>query len=156
MPLDDVPDAPFWCLLGRTPEDLSGHGEGNRASRPLTKRWACGDARGSANPELVDQHLPHRVVLVVADALRDYVDDLGADERHPGRLVDGVAFRALPQATRGARARSLRRSGLLDLVIDARIAEFGGVRVPRAGHERGAREQLVEEAGRGALTARPS
>ena len=66
----------------------------------------------SADPELVDQHLPHRVVLVVADALREDVDDLRADERHPWRLVDGLAVDALPQAARGARVRRLRGLGV--------------------------------------------
>src|SRR5262245_31518918 len=99
------------------------------------------DVTLSANPELVDQHLPHRVVLVVADALRDDVDDLRADERHPGRLVDGLAVSALPQPTCGVRVRRLLCLGFDDPTVDPGVAESRGVRVRRAGQERGTREE---------------
>src|SRR6058998_3484795 len=49
------------------------------------------------NPELVDQHPPDWAVFVVTDALRDEVDRLRIDERHPGRAVDDLAIGSRPQ-----------------------------------------------------------
>src|SRR6266540_1420482 len=85
------------------------------------------------HPELVDQHpQASGAVLVVADALREDVDDLRVDERHPWRLIDGLPIDSLPQSAGGVGVRCLLGRGLLDLPVDARVAELRGVRVRRA------------------------
>src|SRR5829696_4440971 len=106
--------------------------------RELTERAAAraGAApRLSAHPELVDQDSALRAELVVADALREHVDGLQGDERHPGCLGDGLPVDALPEAARGLWIRHLLRAGALDLPVDARVAERAQVDVQRVVRE---------------------
>jgi hypothetical protein len=62
-------------------------------------RAACGQP--SPNPELIQQHVPERVVLVVADARAERRHGARVVERHPRCAVDELVIYPAPELTGG-------------------------------------------------------
>src|SRR4029453_745684 len=124
------------CALASV--NVWGHGELLRAGFVLRSALS--------HPELIEQHRPLRVELIVPDSLRDESDPLRVVRRNPGRLVDDGAIDLGPERPRrrrewgrppgpGGPRRSrivrLQRKRTFDLRVDAPVAELGEVQLTR-------------------------
>src|SRR4029453_1001785 len=124
-----------WALAS---VNVWGHGELLRAGFVLRSALS--------HPELIEQHKPLRVELIVPDALRDESDPLRVVRRNPEGLVDDGAIDPGPERPRRSRIVRLQRKRTFDLRVDAPVAELGEVQLTRvAGLERAAGEQKAEE-----------
>jgi hypothetical protein len=97
-------------------------------------RGAAGAARDGTpqpHPELIKQQLPERVVLVIADSLRQCDRDARVEERQPGRAVRELSVDFSPLFRRDSRTLRLEGGRMAALGIDLRVAELGDVQVSR-------------------------
>ena len=85
------------------------------------------DGRSEAHRthKLVEQHSPHWVVLVVADAAGYQVDFVGGHGGEPDREVRELAIEPRPARVRGRRVGSLQRVCARDLPVEGRGRRTG-------------------------------
>jgi hypothetical protein len=102
------------------------------SSKGSRRGEASADNQASANPELIEQHVPERVVLVVADARAEHRHRAQVVHGQPRGVVDELVLDPAPELTcRGGVAR-LQRRGPGGLRVDPPVAELGDVEVVRA------------------------
>jgi hypothetical protein len=98
-----------------------------REPQDLPGRAASGE-EWLADPELIEDDAPLRVVLIVADAARDDVDLPQRVERNDRRLVDDLAIEASPELVCEVRVGRLQLECALNVGVDLPVAELGEVR----------------------------
>jgi hypothetical protein len=82
---------------------------------------------GSANPELVEEHTPDRVVLIVTRAAGEQVDLIGDDGGNQDHQVGELAVEPRPQAGGRGGVGRLRGRGPGYLPVHGWIAELGRI-----------------------------
>ena len=85
----------------------------------------------SLNPELVEQDVVDRVVLVVPDPFRHEVHAALGEERQPRRVERGLPVDLRPQRDRRGRIGDLRVDGVGNFRVEASVAVQAGVQVVR-------------------------
>src|SRR4029450_9471668 len=100
--------------------------------------------------ELIEQQLPERVVLVVADPLRQCHRDARVVERQPSRMVRELPGDVAPFFCRNSRASRFERGCMAALHVELPVAELGDVQVRRVvrGERAAAQEGLDKIRGR--------
>src|SRR6478672_11310269 len=109
----------------------------------------------SADPELVDERSPDRVVLEVARAAGQEVDLVRGDGGQEDRPVGELAVELRPPGRRGLRVGGLQCGGPGDLPVYGRVAELAAIAGGRAiaGNEVAAGELADEGVGGGVVGA---
>src|SRR5262249_56645092 len=107
----------------------------------IFQKNALTPAARSMNPQLVNEHGPVRVELIVADARGKHHQGTGVLDRHPPCLVDNLAVDARPERRGSVGIAGLEHEGLLDLRVDPLVAELGSIQVHRIARDKGAAGQ---------------
>src|SRR5260221_3964935 len=98
------------------------------------------------DPELVDEHGPEGIELVVADAYGNQDQGARVVEGHPGGLADDLVVDARPEVRGGVGISGFERESQRCLGVDPAVAERAVVDVGRIiGEERAAGEERVDE-----------
>jgi hypothetical protein len=98
------------------------------------------------NPQLVNEHGPVRVELIVADTRGKHDQGARVVDRHPRRLADNLAVDPRPERGGSVGIAGLEHEGLVDLRVDPLVAELGSIQVQRvARDERAAGQQRADE-----------
>src|SRR5215469_12158183 len=127
-----------WAAPDRAAPRACGVSVGTRSRR---KRWL-------ADPELVDEHVPVGVVLVVACPGGEEGQVARVVQRYPWCLVGEFAVDGSPAGCGCGGVAGLGCQCALGLGVDLRVAEFRLVDVVGiAGEEGGAGEQRADEVG---------
>ena len=111
-------------------------------------RAAAGSAgaESSTDPQLIDEHRPVGVELVVADTPGKQHQGAWVVDRHPRSLTHDLVVDACPERPGRAGIVGLERESLGDLGVDPVVAELGGVDVAQVVREEGlAGQQRADE-----------